>query len=99
MRKLFLQRPFGALALIGIVVLAIGATAAAATTVVVTQNSASWHSTDIRAGGTVMFTEAYGAPAGLGSGSLELKTPPSTDSKADYFTFEHAGTPLAAVTD
>jgi len=99
MRKNFVRRPFGALALLGLVVLAIGTTAAAATTVVVTQNSSSWHSVDTRPGGTVTFTEAYGAPAGLGSGSLELKTDVTNQAKADYYTFEHAGTPLVDVSD
>ena len=99
MRKNFVRLPASALALVGLVVLVLGTTAAAATTVVVTQNSSSWHSVDTRPGGTVTFTEAYGAPAGLGSGSLELKTEPTTGAKADYYTFEHAGTPLADVTD
>ena len=99
MRKNFVRRPLGALALLGLVVLAIGTTAAAATTVVVTQNSSSWHSVDTRPGGTVTFTEAYGAPAGLGSGSLELKTDVTNQAKADYYTFEHAGTPLVDVSD
>lgn len=71
---------------------------AAAATVVVTQNSASWGPLDTRPGGAVEFTEEYGAPAGLGSGALELTTDGTTAAKADYWTFAHAGTLLADVT-
>jgi hypothetical protein len=74
------------------------AAAAAAATIVVTQNSSSWHTLDTRPGGSVRFTEDYGAPPGLGDGSLELKTNLTTAAKADYYTFAHAGTPLASVT-
>lgn len=80
-------------------VLALAGSAAAATVVTVTQNSSSWHRLDPRPGGSVRFTEDYGAPPGLGSGSLELKTNATVEAKADYFTFAHKGTPLAAVTD
>lgn len=85
--------------LAGIATLAAAGSAAAATVVTVTQNSAGWHRLDTRPGGSVRFTEDYGAPPGLGSGSLELKTDATNAAKADYFTFAHAGTPLAAVTD
>lgn len=80
-----------------IVALALAGIAAAAT-IVVTQNSSSWHPLDTRPGGSVRFTEDYGAPPGLGSGALELKTDASTSAKADYYTFAHEGTPLADVT-
>ena len=99
MRRKIVWRPLGALALLGLVVLAITAGATAATTVRVTQNSSSWHTLDTRPGGSVAFTEAYGAPAGLGSGSLELKTDVTTAAKADYFTLAHAGTPIADVSE
>jgi hypothetical protein len=75
------------------------AAAATAATVLVTQNSSSWHPLDTRPGGEVRFTEQWGAPPELGSGSLELRTDSTTAAKADYFTFAHAGTPLAAVTE
>ena len=99
MRGYFLRRPAAAVALLGLAAALLVATAGAATTVTVTQNSSSWHTLDTRPGGTVAFTEAYGAPPGLGSGALELKTNATTAAKADYFTFAHAGTPLASVTE
>jgi hypothetical protein len=88
----------GSIAAVAVAVTAIAATAAP-TTVVVTQNSASWAPMDTRPGGDQEFTEPYGAPAGLGDGSLELTTDATTTAKADYFTFAHAGTALADVTD
>jgi hypothetical protein len=97
MRKWIGVRAVGALTLLGAVALVVAVTATAAT-VVVTQNSSSWHTLDTRPGGDVNFTEEYGAPPGLGEGSLELTTDATTAAKADYFTFEHAGTPLANVT-
>jgi hypothetical protein len=54
---------------------------------------------DTRPGGTVEFTEDYGAPTGLGSGSLELTTDATTGAKADYWTRDSLGTPLADVND
>ena len=98
MRGYITRLPLAA-ALLVTAVLVVAGVAAAATVVTVTQNSSSWHPLDTRPGGSVRFTEDYGAPAGLGSGSLELKTDATTAAKADYFTFAHSGTPLAAVTD
>jgi len=88
----------GSLAAVAVSVTALAASAAP-TTVVVTQNSTNWHELDTRPGGAHEFTEDYGAPAGLGEGSLELTTDATTAAKADYFTLVHAGTPLADVTD
>lgn len=85
-----------ALALLAAAALALAAAAAAAT-VVVTQNSTSWAPLDTRPGGAYRFTEDYGAPAGLGEGSLELTTDATTAAKADYWTFAHAGTRLGDV--
>jgi len=99
MKMTTMRRPFGALALISFVVLAFAGIAAAATTVIVTQNSSSWSTLDTRAGGAFEFTNDYGAPAGLGTGSLELTTNLTTAAKADYFTDDVAGTALAAVND
>lgn len=99
MRGHFTRLSLGATAVLVLAALALVGTAVAATVVTVTQNSSSWHPLDTRAGGTATFTEAYGAPPGLGSGSLELRTEPTTASKADYFTFAHAGTSILAVTD
>jgi len=99
MRKLNLRWPLGALAILGVSVLAVAGVATAATTVLVTQNTASWTQDDTRGGGTVTFTEAYGAPAGLGAGSLELATTASTADKAGLYTHTMVGTPLNDVTD
>jgi hypothetical protein len=88
----------GSLAAVAVSITALAATAAT-TTVVVTQNSTSWSTMDTRPGGTVDFTEAYGAPAGLGDGSLELTTDATTAAKADYWTRDSAGTRLADVND
>ena len=99
MRRSTLRRALGtfATALMGMLVFA---GLAAAATVVVTQNSDGWHVQDTRDGGTVTFTTEYGAPPGLGTGSLKLTTPLlPLSAKADYYTDAHAGTPLAAVTD
>lgn len=98
MQKLIMRRPFGALAILAVSALAFAGIASAAT-IVVTQNSSEWSELDTRAGGAVAFTEAHGAPVGLGSGSLELTTDATNEAKADYWTFAHAGTPLATVTD
>lgn len=76
--------------------LALAAVAAAAT-VVVTQNSTNWGPMDTRPGGAQRFTEDYGAPVGLGSGSLELTTDATTAAKADYWTNDPGGTTMANV--
>lgn len=89
----------GSLAALAGSIMAIAGSAATPTTVVVTQNSTSWSTMDTRPGGAVEFTEAYGAPAGLGSGSLELTTDATTAAKADYWTRESFGTRLGDVTD
>jgi hypothetical protein len=86
------------LALVAVAALALAAAATAAT-IIVTQNSSSWAPMDTRPGGSHRFTEEYGAPPGLGSGSLELKTDLTTAAKADYWTRDPAGTTLAQVTD
>lgn len=79
--------------------LTLSATAIAATPVIVriTQHSPNWGPTDIRGGGQFKFTKMYGAPPGLGTGSLQLTTTNSTADKVDYFTFDHLGTPLVDV--
>jgi hypothetical protein len=92
------RRVLVALGLLGAAILVFSGLATAATKVVVTQNSSSWHSVDTRPGGTVTFTEEYGAPSGLGSGALKLTTDATTGAKADYWTEEVAGTQLDAVT-
>ena len=96
MRKLKGVRAAGVLAILAAVALVI-TVAATAATVIVTQNSSNWGPLDTRPGGAHRFTEDYGAPPGLGSGALELTTDSTTAAKADYFTFDHAGTALTDV--
>lgn len=98
MRRFTMRRKAGVVSMLAVGALALAGVAAAAT-VVVTQNSSSWAPMDTRPGGDHEFTEAYGAPAGLGDGSLELTTDATNAAKADYWTFAHAGTPLTGVTD
>jgi hypothetical protein len=83
----------GLVALLAAVVLVGGALAAVVT---VAPGDPSWHPTDQRGAGTVTFSSAYGAPAGLGSSALRFTTTTTAD-KADYMTFSVAGTPLSQV--
>ena len=99
MRRSTMRRTAGIVAMLAVGLLAFAGVAAAATTVVVTENSTSWGTNDTRPGGAVGFTEAYGAPAGLGSGSLELTTDATTAAKADYWTADVAGTPLVDLSE
>jgi hypothetical protein len=92
------RRPVRALAIIAAIgAMAFAGIASAATTVVVTQNSAGWTQDDTRPGGTVTWTEEYGAPPGLGDGSLKLTTDLTTSAKAGLYNHTMAGTPLADV--
>src|SRR3954466_15721711 len=91
MRKLGFMGALGALAATA---LTVAATAMAATTVVVTQNTTTWTQDDTRGGGTVTWTSAYGAPAGLGHSSLQLATTADPGDKAGLHTHTMAGTPL-----
>jgi hypothetical protein len=94
----FTARSIGALLAIACLTLVSVATAVAAPhTEVVTQNTTTWTEDDTRGAGTVEWTDAYGAPAGLGSSSLELATTASTADKAGLYTHTMAGTPLADV--
>jgi hypothetical protein len=93
-----MRKEMHAIAIAAVSAVTFAATAAAAT-VVVTQNSSNWAPMDTRPGGAHRFTEDYGAPAGLGSGSLELTTDATTAAKADYWTRDPAGTTLANVND
>ena len=98
MQSIIMRRPIGLLAIvIGLGVLALAGTAAAAERVVVTQNSAGWTQDDTRGGGTVSWTEEFGAPAGLGDGSLKLTTTLNPGDKAGLYNHTMAGTPLADV--
>lgn len=98
MKKFYSRRPVRAVAVIaGIVALAFAGTASAADHVIVTQNSAGWTQDDTRGGGTVEWTEEYGAPPGLGDGSLELTTTLNPADKAGLYNHTMAGTPLADV--
>lgn len=100
MRKFHLRRrPVRTVAIvIAISAMAFAGIASAAERVVVTQNTASWTQDDTRGGGTVTFTEEYGAPAGLGNGSLKLTTTTlGLGDKAGLYTHTMAGMPLADV--
>jgi hypothetical protein len=66
-------------------VVAVAGPAAAATTTTVTERSTGWSTADTKNGGAVRFTTTHGAPAGLGTGALELSTPDGT-AKAQYAT-------------
>jgi hypothetical protein len=94
----FLQR-VGALAPVGLAALVLtGFALAGGATICVTAGTSSWTQDDTRPGGTVRFTNDYGAPPGLGPGSLELKTPfADNGAKAGLYTHTMAGTPLSAV--
>jgi hypothetical protein len=70
---------------------------ALAATTVVTPTDPSWATMDTRPGGATTFTNEFGAPAGLGVGSLKLTTDATTTAKADYFTANHSGTDLDSV--
>jgi hypothetical protein len=98
MQSFTMRRPIGLLAVIvGLVVLALAGIASAAERVVVTQNSAGWSQDDTRGGGTVSWTEEFGAPPGLGEGSLKLTTTINPGDKAGLYNHTMAGTPLADV--
>lgn len=67
-------------------------------TVCVDGSTSSWTQDDTRPGGTIRFTNDYGAPPTLGPGSLELKTPAlDTGAKAGLYTHTMLGAPLRKV--
>jgi hypothetical protein len=74
--------------------------ATAATTIVAPSNAGTlgWNQTDNRGAGSETWTNAFGAPDGLGSGALELKTGADTADKASIGTDAVAGTALSSVT-
>jgi hypothetical protein len=73
-----------------------GTVGAAGTTVVVTPtNTQGWSTADTRPGGAVTFVNGD-APAGGGTGSLQLTSDATTTAKAQYL--HAANTPLASVT-
>lgn len=77
--------------------------AKAASTVTVTPtNTQGWTSAaplaETRPGGSVVFTEEFGAPTGFGSGSLKVTTTDSS-AKAQYFHPADEGTLLSDVND
>lgn len=59
--------------------------------------SQDWSTADTRPGGTVSIVTTYGAPAGLGRGSVQLTTDATNAAKAQIMTQEGAGTPLSQV--
>ena len=86
------------LLLAAVAALGLTTAASAATTTVVTAATPSWTQDDTRPGGIVQWTTTFGAPAGLGSGSLELATDGTTAAKAGLYTHTMGGTPLSDVT-
>ena len=89
----------GALGVLAAAALTVAASAVAATTVLVTQNNPTWTQDDTRPGGSVTWSGAYGAPAGLGSSALRLQTDATPTAKAGLYTHTMAGTALSAVTN
>jgi hypothetical protein len=79
--------------------LALTTAASATTSTVVTAATPSWTQDDTRTGGSVQWTRTFAAPAGLGSGSLELATDGTTAAKAGLYTHTMAGTSLSDVTE
>lgn len=89
-----------------------GPASAAGGTVTVTENSlaatpypatpgagdADWYTEDTRPGGSAAFVTDFGAPAGLGTGALELSTDATNSAKVQLMNHQFLGTPLADVT-
>lgn len=85
----------GALLALAIAVLvAAGAASADVTTVPVTPTTSQWTQDDTNGGGSVSWTDAMGAPSGLGTASLELRTDETTSAKADLFNHALSGLQL-----
>jgi Right handed beta helix region len=84
--------------LAAVTALGLASAASATTKTVVTAATPSWTQDDTRPGGSVQWTTAFHAPAGLGSGSLELATDDTTAAKAGLYTHAMSGTPLSGVT-
>jgi hypothetical protein len=93
MRNIGARVALAATVTVGALVLA--GTAGAA--VQVTPTTSLWTQDDTRPGGAVSWTSAWGAPAGLGSSSLQLTTDATTTSKAGLYAHFMAGTPLKRV--
>lgn len=62
-----------------------------------TPGDTAWYTEDTRTGGASAFTNAYGAPPGLGAGSLQLTTDSTTAAKAQLISDQFVGTPLSDV--
>ncbi len=75
----------------------VAAPALAATSTVTEANlGADWNTGDTRTGGTLAFTTQHGAPAGFGTGSLQLSTTDGA-AKVQMLTGQDAGVRLADV--
>ena len=79
---------------LGLVATAAPAVAAAVPTIV-NPASSDWGQPDTRAGGTLEFTDEFGAPAGFGDGALGMSTDGKTTAKVTFFTAQDAGLPLS----
>ena len=75
-----------------------GSASAATQTVTEGNLGVDWFQEDQRGTGAIAFTNAHGAPAGLGSGSLQMTSVTSSD-KANIYNHDAAGTPLSDVTE
>src|SRR4051794_7247987 len=74
----------------------VGAVGAAGTVIVTQTNPQGWSMSDTRPGGSVSFVDGD-APAGGGSGSLQLTTDATDAAKAQYM--HAANTSLSLVTE
>lgn len=92
MRKTLFALPLLAAAAIA----AAGPAFAATSTVTEANLGVDWSTGDTRPGGTLAFTNEYGAPAGFGTGALQLST---TDgiAKVQMLTAQDAGVKLSDV--
>ena len=62
-----------------------------------TPGDTTWYTEDTRTGGAIAFTNAYGAPGGLGAGSLQMTTDVTNAAKSQLISNQFAGTPLSNV--
>ena len=83
--------------LVAAVAVAVAGPALAATSTVTEANlGADWGTGDTRTGGSLAFTNDYGAPAGFGTGALQLTTTDGT-AKIQMLTSQDAGVKLSDV--
>ena len=92
-----MRKSLFALPLLAAVAVAVAGPAFAATSTVTEANlGADWNTGDTRTGGTLAFTNDFGAPAGFGTGALQLTTTDAS-SKIQMLTGQDAGLKLSDV--